>query len=78
MNNIQIAGLLADPVTTNYIPRESKLWWLWMTCFSCIALLVLLTSVLVVLINNSDKLFSKIDSPTQLKQKSQKFLSEQA
>lgn len=67
MNSILIAGLLADPVTTNYIPRDSKLWWIWMACSSCIVLLALLTIVLVVLINNSDKLFSKIDPPKQLK-----------
>ncbi len=60
MNSLLVTWLLADPVTTNSVAQYKKSWWLWTTSLSLIGLVLLLTVVLVILIYNSDRLFSAL------------------
>lgn len=60
MNSLLVIWSLADPVTTNNMAQDTKSWWLWATFLSLIGLVLLLTVVLIVLIYNSDKLFSAL------------------
>ncbi len=60
MNSLLVTWSLADPVTTNSVTQYTKSWWLWTTFLSLIGLVLLLTVVLVILIYNSDRLFSAL------------------
>lgn len=60
MNSSLIIWSLADPVTTNSIASYTKSWWLWTASLSLIGLVLVLTVVLIMLIYNSDRLFSAL------------------
>ncbi|WP_288426363.1 hypothetical protein [uncultured Spirosoma sp.] len=60
MNNFLVIWSLTDPATTNSITPYTKSWWLWTASLSLIGLVFLLTVVLIMLIHNSDKIFSAL------------------
>jgi hypothetical protein len=82
MNSLLVIWSLADPVTTSNVAQDTKFWGLWITCISLIGLVFLLATVLIMLIYNSDKLFSALvpvkRNPVQVNQDVHELLGESA